>query len=331
LLSRRRTVMLICESSALATRKQETMTHHLIVGAGPVGRHVAELLTARGDHVTVVSRSGRSTGIGGVEHLALDASDTDALSRATEGAAVLYNCANPGDYTQWERTWPPLAAALLTAAERTGATYAITGNLYPYGPVDGPMHEGLPDAATDHKGVLRATLWADALAAHDAGRVRAVEVRASDYLGPGIGANGHVTRVLPSALRGRTVSMVGGTDLPHTFTDVLDVARTLVAAAEDQGAHGRTWMVPSNAPRTQRQALTDVLAAAGKPAVPVRRMPAALFRVGGLVSPMMRELADLTYQWTAPYVVDDRESRAHFGIEPTPWDEVCRRTAAGAA
>ncbi|MBF4596116.1 NAD-dependent epimerase/dehydratase family protein [Curtobacterium sp. VKM Ac-2889] len=324
--------MLASESTALAsTRKQETMSHHIVIGAGPVGRHVAGLVNARGDRVTVVSRSGRSTGVAGVEHLALDASDADALTRAAEGAAVLYNCANPGDYTQWERTWPPLAAALLTAAERTGATYAITGNLYPYGPVDGHMRAGLPDAATDRKGVLRARMWADALAAHDAGRIRAVEVRASDYLGPGIGANGHVTRVLPAALRGRAVWMVGRTDLPHTFTDVLDVARTLVAAAEDESAHGRTWMVPSNAPRTQRQALTDVLAATGKPAVPVRRMPAALFRVGGLVSPMMRELADLTYQWTAPYVVDDAESRTRFGIEPTPWDEVCRRTAAGVA
>ncbi|WP_250891627.1 NAD-dependent epimerase/dehydratase family protein [Curtobacterium poinsettiae] len=307
------------------------MSHHIVIGAGPVGRHVAGLVNARGDRVTVVSRSGRSTGVAGVEHLALDASDADALTRAAEGAAVLYNCANPGDYTQWERTWPPLAAALLTAAERTGATYAITGNLYPYGPVDGHMRAGLPDAATDRKGVLRARMWADALAAHDAGRIRAVEVRASDYLGPGIGANGHVTRVLPAALRGRAVWMVGRTDLPHTFTDVLDVARTLVAAAEDESAHGRTWMVPSNAPRTQRQALTDVLAAAGKPPVPVHRMPVALFRVGGLVSPMLRELADLTYQWTAPYVVDDAESRTRFGIEPTPWDEVCRRTAAGVA
>ncbi len=81
---------------------------------------------------------------------------------------MLYNCANPGDYTQWEKVWPPLAAALLTTAERTGAVYAITGNLYPYGPVDGPMTEDLPDAATDHKGVLRARLWADALAAHRA-------------------------------------------------------------------------------------------------------------------------------------------------------------------
>ncbi|SOC88671.1 Nucleoside-diphosphate-sugar epimerase [Curtobacterium sp. 314Chir4.1] len=303
--------------------------HHVVIGAGPVGRHVAALLAERGDRVTVATRSGRDTGLEAVGHVALDASDADALTRATEGAAVLYNCANPGNYTQWEQTWPPLAASLLTAAERTGAVYAITGNLYPYGPVDGPMRPDLPDAATDHKGVLRARLWADALAAHDAGRLRAVEVRASDYVGPGIGENGHITRVLPAALQGKAVSMIGRTDLAHTFTDVLDVARMLVAAAEDPSAHGRTWMVPSNAPRSQQQALTEVLAAAGKPPVTVRRLPAGMLRAMGLVSPMMREIAQMSYQWTAPYVVDDTETRAYFGIEPTPWDEVCRRTAAG--
>lgn len=323
--------MLASESTALANRrKQELMSqHHVVIGAGPVGRHVAALLAERGDRVTVATRSGRDTGLEAVGHVALDASDADALTRATEGAAVLYNCANPGNYTQWEQTWPPLAASLLTAAERTGAVYAITGNLYPYGPVDGPMRPELPDAATDHKGVLRARLWADALAAHDAGRLRAVEVRASDYVGPGIGENGHITRVLPAALQGKAVSMVGRTDLPHTFTDVLDVARMLVAAAEDPSAHGRTWMVPSNAPRSQQQALTEVLAAAGKPPVTVRRLPAGMLRAMGIVSPMMREIAQMSYQWTAPYVVDDSETRAHFGIEPTPWDEVCRRTATG--
>jgi len=323
--------MLISESTALGNRrKQEVMSqHHVVIGAGPVGRHVAALLAERGDRVTGATRSGRDTGLEAVGHVALDASDADALTRATEGAAVLYNCANPGNYTQWEQTWPPLAASLLTAAERTGAVYAITGNLYPYGPVDGPMRPDLPDAATDHKGVLRARLWADALAAHDAGRLRAVEVRASDYVGPGIGENGHITRVLPAALQGKAVSMIGRTDLPHTFTDVLDVARMLVAAAEDPSAHGRTWMVPSNAPRSQQQALTEVLAAAGKPPVTVRRLPAGMLRAMGLVSPMMREIAQMSYQWTAPYVVDDTETRAYFGIEPTPWDEVCRRTAAG--
>ncbi len=125
--------------------------------------------------------------------------------------------------------------------------------------------------------------------------------------------------------------MMGRPDVLHTFTDVLDVARTLVAAVDDVTAHGRTWLVPSNPPRTQAQALTDVLAAAGRPPVTVRGLPGGLVRGIGVVLPFMREVADLTYQFTRPYLVDDSAARAHFGIEPTPWDEVCRRTVDGLA
>ena len=300
---------------------------HLIVGAGPIGRHVAALLAERGSRVTVVSRSGRTTGIDGVEHLALDASDADALSRAAEGADYLYNCANPADYTQWERVWPPLASSLLTAAERSGAVYAITGTLYPYGPVDVPISEDLPDAATDHKGVLRARMWADARSAHEAGRIRAVEIRGSDYMGRGVGGNGHISRLVPSALQGKRALMMGRTDLPHTFTDVADAARTLVAAAEDPGAHGRVWHVPSNPPVTQAQALTDVLASAGRPPVRITSLRGAGLAAAALAVPFMREMREIIYQWERPYVLDDAAARDRFGITPTPWEEVCRRTA----
>lgn len=301
--------------------------HHLIVGAGPVGRHVAALLAGRGSRVTVASRSGRSTGIDGVEHLALDASDADALARAAEGTDHLYNCANPADYTRWERVWPPLAASLLSAAERSGAVYAITGTLYPYGPVDGPLSEDLPAAATDHKGRLRARMWAEAKAAHDAGRLRAVEVRGSDYMGRGVGGNGHISRVVPDALRGKRVTMMGRTDQPHTFTDVADAARTLVAAAEDPGAHGRVWHVPSNPPVTQAQALADVLASVGRPPVSISSLRGAGLAAIALVSPYMREMREIVYQWERPYVLDDTAARARFDISPTPWAEVCHRTA----
>lgn len=300
---------------------------HLIVGAGPIGTHVAALLAERGSRVAVASRSGRSTGIDGVEHLALDASDADALSRAADGTDYLYNCANPADYTQWERVWPPLAASLLSAAERSGAVYAITGTLYPYGPVDVPLSEDLPDAATDHKGRLRARMWAEASAAHDAGRLRAVEIRGSDYMGRGVGGNGHISRLVPAALQGKRAMMMGRTDLPHTFTDVADAARTLVAAAADPGTHGRVWHVPSNPPVTQAQALTDVLASAGKPAVKISSLRGAALGATALVSPFMREMREIIYQWERPYVLDDSAARARFGITPTPWEEVCRRTA----
>jgi len=300
---------------------------HLIVGAGPVGRHVAQLLAARGADVTVATRSGTDTGIDGVTHLKLDASDAEALSAAAQGASVLYNCANPADYTTWREFWPPLAAAFLVAAERSGAVYAITGNLYPYGPVDRPMKEDMPDAATDYKGHLRASMWAEAKALHDAGRIRTVEVRGSDYMGTGVGGNGHITRQMPGALKGKRAWVFNAKDVPHTFTDVLDTARLLIAAAEDETAHGRTWHVPSNPPRTQEQAITEVLASVGKPAVKVSVVPNAAFAALAKVVPLVRELRQLSYQWTKPYVLDDSDARQHFGMEPTPWDEVCRRSA----
>lgn len=302
--------------------------HHVVVGAGPVGRELTKLLADRGEQVVVVTRSGRPVDAAGVSSVAADASDADRLTKLTQGAAVLYNCANPPDYRTWSTVWPPLASAILTTAERTGAVLATTGNLYPYGPVDVPMTEALPDAAVDAKGRLRAQMWADALAGHRAGRLRAFEVRGSDYVGTGVGGNGHVTRVIPAAMRGKNVRVLGRADLPHSWTDVLDAARTLVAAADRPDAWGRLWHVPTNPPRTQAEAVNDVLAAAGRPPVKVRAYPAPLIRAMTMAMPLMREVEELSYQRDRAYVLDSSAAQRELGVAPTDWDEVCRRTAA---
>ncbi|GAA3611690.1 NAD-dependent epimerase/dehydratase family protein [Microlunatus ginsengisoli] len=301
---------------------------YVIVGAGPVGRHTAEVLRARGEAVTLVTRSG-TVRIDGVESVAADASNPTALSAAAEGATALFNCANPTDYTTWEQVWPPLADSLLVAAERTGATLVTASCLYPYGPTTAPMVEGQPDAATDHKGRLRAGMWAEAKARHDAGRIRAVEVRGSDYVGAGVGPNGHVTRHLPAATQGKAAWVIGRPDLPHSWTDVLDMARTLAAVADRPDSWGRVWHAPTNEPRSQRQALTDVLAAGAHDPVPVHAIPMLALRGLAVVNPLMREIAELSYMWTRPYVLDSAHTRQTLGLEPTPWDEVCRRTATG--
>jgi nucleoside-diphosphate-sugar epimerase len=297
--------------------------HHLVIGGGPVGRHVASILVERGDRVVIGTRTGRNTGVAGATYIPLDASDAASLVRAAEGAAGLFNTANPGDYPVWEKLWPPMAAALLEAAEKSGAVYAMTGNLYPIGPVDAPMTESMPNGAREHKGVLRARIWADALAAHQAGRVRAFEVRASDWIGGGLG---HISRVLPTAMAGRPVRMIGRVDLPHSYTDVKDAARTLVAGFDDPGAHGSTWHVPSNPPKTQTEVIDELLDTAGRAHVSVTGTPPALLRVLGIVSPMAREVAQLSYQLTRPYVLDSTAAERRFGITPSSWREGLQRT-----
>ena len=43
----------------------------------------------------------------------------------------------------------------------------------------------------------------------------------------------------------------------------------------------------------------------------------------------MREVKGVSYQFTAPWLLDDAATRTELGVEPTPWDEVLRVTALG--
>ena len=301
---------------------------HVIVGAGPVGSSLARILAGDGEPVIVVTRSGSELGGDGIRSIAADASDPEALTRIASGAAAIYNCANPGSYTQWERLWPPLGSALLTAAESTGAVLVTMSNLYGYGPVTEPMTAQMPLNPTDHKGALRARMWEEARAAHEAGRIRATEARASDYIGPTLpAASGLLARYAQATLVGKPASVFADPDVPHAWTAIDDVARTLVMLGRDERAWGRPWLVPSNPPVSVREALRELSTAVGAPEPRLRVVPRWLLQTGGLVVPLLREVDGMLYQFDAPFEVDATETEQTLGIRPTNWDQLLAETA----
>lgn len=296
------------------------MSTHLVVGAGVVGTALANMLVDRGDEVVVVTRSGSGPHREGVSLVAADASSVEALLAAAPSASTIYNCANP-PYNRWPQEWPPMARAFIEYAERSGAVLVTCSNLYGYGPHDGPLTEDLPLASTGSKGRVRAQMWRDALTAHESGRIRATEVRGSDYIC--VGPSSHMgDRVVPRVLAGKGVQLLGALDQPHTWTSPTDVARLMAVAAVDERAWGRAWHVPSNSPRTQRQVVEDLADAADVPRVKVSTVPGAIRWGLGLVNPVIRELAETDYQFAAPFVLDDSAARSTFGLAPTAWDVV---------
>jgi nucleoside-diphosphate-sugar epimerase len=299
------------------------MARHVVVGKGPVGSTTARLLADAGHDVLVLSRSGGAS-TEQVEHRAVDAADPVALSAATAGAAAVYNAVNPA-YTRWATDWPPIAGALLSAAERTGAVLVTMGNLYGYGRPSGPMTPQTPLAATDTKGRVRMRMWHEALAAHEAGRVRVTEARASDFVGPQVpAAQSHLMRQLPALRAGRRAWVTGDPDAPHSWSYLPDVAATLVTLGTDERAWGRAWHVPSTSPRSQRQALADLAEAMGVPPVPVGAVPWPVLRAVGLVVPFAREIVGVRHQFDQEFVTDATATTTTFGLAPTPWDDVVR-------
>ena len=295
---------------------------HLVVGAGPIGSAVVRRLVAGGDTVRLVTRSGSGPELPGVERIAADAGDADRLATLARGADVVYNCANPA-YHRWVTDWPPIAQALLSAAEASGAVLVTCSNLYGYGPVSGPMTEDLPLAAPFTKGRVRAQMWQDALAAHTAGRVQVTEARGADYVGPG--AESHLgDRTIPKLLAGKKVSVMPSADSLHTWTYTEDMAMTLVAIGADERAWGRAWHVPSALECTQREAIASLAEMAGVPMVKVSTLPGFLLKALGLVNPMIRELPEVAYQLEQPFVMDSSAAQRELGLVPTPADDVLR-------
>jgi nucleoside-diphosphate-sugar epimerase len=298
----------------------------LVIGAGVIGGRLARMLAEAGRRVSVVSR--RGSGPAGVTCLAADAADTETMARLAERAAVIYNCVNP-PYHRWPADWPPIAASLLAAAERSGAVLVTLSNLYGYGPGPydeaHPMTEATPLAATGRKGRVRARVWQDARAAHQAGRVRVAEVRASDFVGPGAqSALGE--RIVGRVRQGKGVSVLGRAGQPHTWSFTDDVARMLAMAGTDSRAWGRAWHVPSNEPRSQRQVIDDFARAAGVGRVRVGEIPPVMLHGMGLVWPLMRELRETEYQFRDDFVMDSSAAETTFGLKPTPWDEIVAAT-----
>jgi nucleoside-diphosphate-sugar epimerase len=304
------------------------MGKHVIAGAGQVGQHLAGHLLAQGHQVVVITRSGK--GPAGVEAVAADLTDRDRLVRIVKGADALHNCAGPA-YPRWAQDWPPLASALLAAAEATGAVLVTAGNLYAYGPVTTPMVEDLPLAASGVKGRVRVKMWTDALAAHQAGRARVTEIRSSDYFGPGASDQTPVgTRFVPSLLAGKSTSFLGDPDQPHSWTYLPDVAAAMAIAATDERAWGRAWHTPTNPALSARALAGRLCELAGAPAPRLNRPPAPILLALELINPVIRELKETRYQFDRPFVVDSSAFENTFGMTATPLDAALKATIAAA-
>ena len=296
------------------------MAEHVIIGAGSIGTNVARLLAERGESVLMVTRSGSGPKHPLIERVAADASDAARLTELSRGARVIYHAANPPSYTMWERMLPPLQTAAIDAAKANDAVLALTASLYSYGrQPGGRMNEHTPMTATGHKGRLRRRMWEQARAAD----IRSLEVRGSDYIGKD--AAGIYSMVIGPALeKGRVAWIPGHLDMPHTFTYNRDMAKALVTLAEDERAWGRAWHVPSSPAITLRELARRYADAAGKPPVKLIQMPRFVMHAAGAFVPIAREVAEMDYQWYAPFRMDATETARTFGLTATDLDVAIR-------
>lgn len=293
---------------------------NVVVGTGPLGLSVLEVLDARGLPARAVNRTGVAEGVPeGIETVSGDVSDPEEAARLFEGAPVVYQCAAP-PYGLWKDAFLPMVEGVLEGAEAAGVHLVFGDNLYMYGPAEGPITEALPYRAEGQKGRVRAEGAERLLDAHERGRCRVSIARGSDFYGPGVTRSWVGERLFLPVIRGQAVRPLCGADEPHSFTYIKDFAQTLVALGTREETAGEVWHVP-NAPAVTLREFVAIAAEAAGTEADVKPAPRFLGWLMGLLNRDVRELREVFYQWDEPFVVDDSKTRNNLGLEHTPLRE----------
>jgi len=307
----------------------------LVIGAtGGIGGEVAHALIARGWKVRALCRqpsdAKRKAGwVGPMDWVAGDAMNEIDVTTAASGAEVIFHGANPPGYKNWRGLAIPMLRNSITAARLSGARLIFPGNVYNYGPDAGPfVSEMSPQHPLTRKGVVRVEMEQMLKAAANDG-VRSLVVRGGDFFGPHQPSSWFKDVMVRAGAPLRSVRYPGQPEVGHAWAYLPDMAATVSRLADietslpafDSVHFGGHWL------ERGAEIAEAVRRVIGKPDLPIRRVPWALFYLGAPFVTFVREALEMRYLWRIPLRLDNVKLVSLIGHEPhTPLHEALRQT-----
>jgi nucleoside-diphosphate-sugar epimerase len=299
-----------------------------VFGFGPVGRAATEAALKRGYRVKVAVRSKPTTLSNDATFECCDVLDGTAVRNVVVGVSqIVVAVGFPYDGAIWRNSWPQAMANLVRACEECGARMVFVDNLYMYGPQHDPLREDMTLTNYGVKPAVRAEVTRIWKTASGTGKVRATALRAPDFYGPGVAQSQLGDRAFGALVKGKRAFLIAPPDTLHDFAYVPDIARAVVTLLDaNDDAFGQAWHVPCAPIQTPRQILELAASALGLKlriaALPLWSLPAL-----GIVSPLMREIIEMRFQWDRPYRVDAQNFKKRFWSDVTPFEIGAPKTA----
>lgn len=277
--------------------------YHAVLGAnGAIGKAVLNALEAKG-------LEGR-----GLSSRDADARDLDQLTRALEGAEVVYTCVGlPYSHKVWAEGFPKISNAAVTACENVGAKLAYFDNIYMYGPspLPVPFTEETPHNPPSRKGKVRKECLDIVNRAHAEGRVQVTVGRSPEFYGPGATNSALYMRFIEAMIQGKRPQTIMVEGPVHTYSYTGDMGRGLVELATNEDCYGQEYHLPVGPPVKVSEIVeicNKILGTSHKASF----LPPFVISAAALIVPLMKEVDEMSYQFKNDYVMSDAKFRARF-------------------
>ncbi|NOU90655.1 NAD(P)H-binding protein [Paenibacillus sp. LMG 31460] len=282
----------------------------IVVGAtGGTGASVAEELVKRGIRTVAFGRSRQKledlrARLGHPEHLTIavgDAFRPDDIVSASEGADVLFHCANV-PYHEMVSKLIPLGESVMEAANRLSIKIVAIDGIYPYGRSQMTRAtEEHPKQPHTKKGKIRLA-YEKMLFDWRWSRAKVMIVRLPDYYGPTANEASYLGSTLEAIAAGKMAFFIGNMRVPREFVYLPDAAFMITELAGRDDAYGQNWHIPGAGLISGREIVQIAQEASGsaKSVIPLGRVGLSLL---GMAVPVMKEVVEMLYLTEEPLVL----------------------------
>lgn len=297
-----------------------------ILGAnGTIARELSRALALSGKKIRQVSRNPQRVNLTD-EVVTADLLDADATAAAIAGSDVVYLVAGlKYETATWQAQWPQVMCNVINACKRHEAGLVYFDNVYAYGKVSGAMTETTPFNPCSKKGEVRAEVATMLLDQIRNGNLRALIARAADFYGPGATQSFPYSTVFSRLKLGKTPQWIGDSKAIHTFTFTPDVGDALALLARSPEAYGQTWHLPTSPELLTGADFARLACKATARPNKLQVAPRWLLGAMGLMVPVIRENAEMMYQFEADYHFDSAKIESIYSVLATPYSRGIER------
>lgn len=293
-----------------------------ILGAGgAIGGELAKVLSSYTAKVRLVGR--RPEKVNETDELiAADLLNRDDTLRAVAGSEVVYLTAGlPYNAAVWETAWPKLMSNVIHACREYGSRLVFFDNVYMYdrNHLKG-MTEQTPVHPSSRKGRVRASVVRMIMDEVEKGGLTALIARSADFYGSEKQKTSVLSEMVIKPLNdGKKAIWMGSARYVHSFTYVPDAAKATALLGNTADAWNQVWHLPTAPnPYMGKEWIELVAGQLRRPARQVS-IPGWMMRISGLFVPLMKELAEMVYQYDRDYVFDSSKFENRFRLAATPY------------
>lgn len=290
-----------------------------ILGAGgAIGIELAKSLTEYTSDIRLVSRNPKK--VNPTDSLfPADLTKKEDIFKAVAGSHITYVAIGFLYKTSvWKEAWVPFIQNVVDACLEHNSKLVFFDNVYAIGGSNvNHMTENSPISPTSKKGEIRAEVDRIILKNIAENNLQAIIARSPDFFG-GTARQSSVLMnlVYDNLVKNKKAQWFCNSKVVHSMGYVPELAKGTAMLGNTPEAYNQIWNLPTNPQKITGQEWINLFAAELGKENKVTVLPNWIVKGFGLIVPVMKELAEMNYQYDRDYYFDSTKFNSYFNFTP---------------